>query len=92
MKRQRKQYTTEYKESLVGEYRVSGLSKASFAQKHKINLGTFSNWLTEDFKQRPEAEQELLRRIQELESELQEANWDREVLKKATAFFAKATR
>lgn len=68
------------------------LTWSAFAAKHKLNLGTFSNWLTEDFKQRPKSEQELLRKIKELETELQEAKWGQEVLKKATAFFAKEVK
>jgi len=86
-------YTTEFKTALVAKYRQqSTLSASAFSKKEGVNQKTFNNWVLQDTSSRPVEEQEHLARIAELEKELREARMEREVLKKATAFFAKESR
>lgn len=84
--------TKEFRHELVMAYRAKGGSQTAFAQAHGVNTKTFSSWLKADFDTRPADEQGALQRVAELEKEVRELRWERELLKKATAFFAKESR
>ena len=88
----KKHHTKEFKRELVKVFRAQGGSQVAFAKAHGVNDKTFHRWLQEDFDTRPSGEQSSLVRIAELEAEVRELRWERDVLKKATAFFAKESR
>lgn len=90
--RRRRQFTPEYKAEAVRLWRESGRSVKVVAAELGIGSGSLCRWTQElsgrkpevvDVALSPEEENKRLRkRVRELEME-------REILKKATAFFAK---
>ena len=89
--RKRIKYTDEYKAEAVKLVVEQGYSVSEAARNLGINTNMLGRWkreLTEDQTQRQQAadEKEELRRLRE---EVRRLRMEREILKKATAFFAK---
>ena len=98
MKQNRKKYTPEFKREAVAMVIKQGHSYAEAAQILKINATLLRRWEHEQRingdhafpgkgHQLPELEE-----IARLKRELKRAQTDIEILKKATAYFAKETR
>ena len=94
----RKKYTKEYKLDAIGLVQDQGYSKAEAARSLDINANMLSRWITEHEKdgdkgfrgngvltEEQEQIRELQRRVKRLEME-------KEILKKATVFFAAETK
>jgi len=92
MKRQR--YTPEFRDEATKLVTEHGMSKEAAAKRLSIPSGTLANWLTRLPKQRnavPGAlsSAELEAENKQLRKELAEARMERDILKKATAYFAR---
>ena len=90
-------YTPEFRREAVELIRSSGRSIAEVARSLGVNDGTLGNWVKVDREAReraadPEAlsesEREELRRLRRQVAELE---MDREILRKAAAYFARET-
>lgn len=91
----RKKYTSEFKESAVELYNISGKSKTEVSQELGIHVENLSRWLreTEEGKEKGikvfpgqgNPRDEELNRLRKENFELREAN---EILKKAMGYFA----
>jgi len=95
--RKRKKYTAEFKVEAVRLFRETDKSYAAISQDLGIPASCFSKWVKQaevDAGRGPsgvlttEEKQELAR----LRKEVRELRMEREILKKATAFFAKESR
>lgn len=89
----RRKYTPEYKAEAVELVISSGRSIASVAKDLGINEGTLGNWVNVakkrgDVKEKPLNIDERAR-LKELEEEVRRLKMEREILKKAAAWFAK---
>ena len=95
--RKRKKYTKEFKNDAVKLVIKQGGSAAEVSRNLGIGPGTLQRWVREakDLKEdafpgngklTPEQE-----KIKKLEAEVKRLKMEREILKKATAFFAKET-
>ena len=89
----RKVYTREFKDTAVRLARRDGVSVEKMAGELGIACWTLRRWLKEgDASAAPAqaAEQvDLRHRVRQLESEVRQLRMERDILKKATAFFAK---
>ena len=90
-------FTPEFRREAVGLIRSSGRSIAEVARSLGVNDGTLGNWVKADREAReraadPEAlsesEREELKRLRRQVAELES---DREILRKAAAYFARET-
>lgn len=89
----RRKYTPEYKAEAVELVINSGRSIAEIARDLGINEGTLGNWVNMA-KKRGEIKEKPLdiderARLKELEGENRRLKMEREILKKAAAWFAK---
>ncbi len=87
-----KKYPEEFKREMVRQFHGSGQTQTDYAKKNGLKVKTFSRWVREDWSQRPKEEQDHMARIVELEKQNRELRMEREILKKAAAFFAKESR
>ena len=90
-KRTRKRYTEEFKAEAVRLIVEEGYSISQAARNLDVNANMLGRWkreLTEDaeIRQQVADEKEELKRLRE---EVRQLKMEREILKKATAFFAK---
>ena len=90
-KRTRRKYTEEFKAEAVRLIMEEGYSISQAARNLDINANMLGRWkreLTEDaeIRQQVADEKEELKRLRE---EVRQLKMEREILKKATAFFAK---
>ncbi len=90
-KKTRKKYSEEFKAEAVRLITEEGYSISQAARNLDINANMLGRWkrqLTEDaeIRQQVTDEKEELRRLRE---EVRQLKMEREILKKATAFFAK---
>jgi transposase len=90
-KRTRRKYTEEFKAEAVRLIVKEGYSISQAARNLDINANMLGRWkreLTEDaeIRQQVSDEKEELKRLRE---EVRQLKMEREILKKATAFFAK---
>lgn len=92
-------YTPEFREQAVRLHEVEGLTAPEVARRLSLPVGTLKNWIYAARKgklgevgknQEPltELEMELAR----VKRELAEVKMERDLLKKAAAYFAKASR
>lgn len=97
MSEKRRTYDREYKLAAVKKVVEQGLSFAEVARDLNINDGLLRNWkrafeadgtLAAEVSQDPSVEAELKR----LREENRQLKMERDILKKATAFFAKESR
>lgn len=89
----RRKFTPEYKAEAVELVINSGRPIAEIARDLGINEGTLGNWVNMakkrgEFKEKP-LEVDERARLKELEEENRRLKMEREVLKKAAAWFAK---
>ena len=89
----RRKFTPEFKTEAVELLINSGKPIAEIARDHGISGGTLGNWMKAakkrgDFKEKPLAIDERAR-LKELEEENRRLKMEREILKKAAAWFAK---
>jgi transposase len=90
----RKSYSAEFKLGAIQLVLEKGLKQSQVAQDLGIEAGMLSNWIRSYKKSKAEAfpgngrmtAQE--QRIRDLEAEVRQLKMEREILKKATAFFA----
>lgn len=95
MVKKRNQYTTEFKQDAVGLVTEHGYSYAEAGRSLGVNPNMISRWKREQAAEGADAfpgngrmtpEQQ---RIRELEKQNRRLQMERDILKKATAFFAK---
>jgi len=93
--KQKQHYTAEFKAEAVKMVWEQGLSLERAAQKLGIPKGTLGNWVAKakgsTVPAAPGARSaaELQLEVKQLRKELAEARQERDILKKATAYFAK---
>ncbi len=87
----RPKYSEEYKRAAVEMVLKDGLSQAEACRTLTIGSSTLSKWIKRYKEQTVEipGDSELSRRIRALEAENRLLKMEREILKKAAAFFAK---
>jgi transposase len=94
---QRRQFTAEFKAEAVRQALKPGVSKTKVAQDLQIHSNVLRKWvrLAKGDAQAPraikagESAAELARENQRLQKELARVKMERDILKKATAYFAK---
>lgn len=91
-KRTRREYSPEFKREAVALYRTSGKSRVAIGNEIGVHGSTLGNWIRQDEIDRGEVEglttderEELVR----LRKDNRVLQMERDLLKKATAFFAK---
>lgn len=94
----RKSYTEVFKAEACKLVTVEKYSKSEVCRKLGVSYQTLNDWLirsrpaiTPD-QPLPESAEGLKARIRELEKQLRRAETEREILKKATAYFAKESQ
>ena len=92
-KRIKKEYTTEFRERAVGMVISSDKSTVQIAKDLGINATTLYSWVAKEkavavVNNEPSNEQ-LFDELKRLKKELAEVKEQRDILKKATAYFAK---
>lgn len=98
MTKTRRQFSASFKLEMVKQVKDQGLTIRQVAQEYKLSENCLRTWV-----QRYESEQlgvtlpgkaltPELRRLQELEAENKRLKEDLEILKKASAFFARALK
>ncbi len=93
----RRTFSKEFKRDAVQLVVVEGYSHAAAARAVGVAYGTFRTWYD---KYAPEPEpcgpqatvEQLQAEVKRLRSELRQAELEREILKKATAYFAKESQ
>jgi transposase len=95
----RKVYTPEFKETAVRLASRDGVSVEKVAGELGIACWTLRRWMRQGpaadgvspqtAKSTPDAEADLRRRVRKLEEENRQLRMERDILKKATAFFAR---
>lgn len=92
----RKQYAIEFKDEACKMVTVEGYRPSEAAKKLGVGVGTLENWLKRRGWQAPLAgsgdgdDPVALRvRVKDLEARLRKSEMANEILKKATAYFAK---
>lgn len=94
----RRRFTSEFKAEAVKLVTDQGLTQGEAARRLGISLKSLNHWVGQakagQLKGSPGADKLTpeQRRIKELERELAIAKMERDILKKATAFFAKESK
>ena len=90
-KKQRKDFTDEFKNDAVKLVTEHGYSASEVGRRLGISQSNVSRWVREDRRrhQNPTDNQELEAEVKRLRKENKRLLMEREILKKATAFFAK---
>lgn len=97
MKKTVQQYTPELRAEAVRMVLDQGMTQGTVAQRLSIPKGTIANWVAAAKHGRgpvsgAKTAQELENEIAKLRRELTEVKQERDVLKKATAYFAKESQ
>ena len=94
----RKRYTREFKLDAIGLVREQGYSQAEAARSLGINANMLSRWILEhekdgvnDFRGNGVLTEEQAE-IRELRNQVKRLEMEKEILKKATVFFAAETK
>lgn len=87
----RKVYTQEFRDTAIRLVRQPGVSCEKVANELGIACWTLRRWMKEadTSPARRQQEGDLQRRVRELEAENRTLRMERDILKKATAFFAR---
>ncbi|MEZ4461509.1 MAG: transposase [bacterium] len=85
-------YTEEFKADAVRLIEVQGLSVAQVARDLDVNVNTLHNWLNKTRESQAPEMTEMLRELNRLRKENAVLKEEREILKKAAAFFAKESK
>jgi transposase len=92
MGKARRKYTDAYKAEVVALVTSSGRPVAEIARELGVNEGTLGNWMNMAKKRGEVTEKPLTiddrARLKELEEECRRLRMEREILKKAAAWFA----
>jgi transposase len=92
-------YTPEFREQAVRLHEVDGLTMPEVSRRLSLPIGTLKQWVSASRQgkladvgknQKPLTELEL--ELARVKRELAEVKMEREILKKATAYFAKESR
>jgi len=86
----RKNHTAEFKQEAVRVALTSGLTRKQVAADFGVGFSTLSHWIQQDRKnpEKPTMQTDLEREIAELRKENRLLREERDILKKATVFFA----
>ena len=86
--------TPEFRAEAVRVTRASGLSRKQVAADFGVGFSTLNRWLQQDRKnpETPAAQSDLEREIAELRKENRLLREQRDLLKKATVFFAERSK
>ena len=88
MTKTKKQYTAEYKAEAAKLVHSGERTQAEVARNLGISSSTINKWVNENKEQQPASKEESAK-IKSLEAEIRRLKLEQEILKKATAFFAK---
>jgi transposase len=92
MTKKRKIYTSEFKTQAIALVKEANRSAACVARELGININTLHNWLSLSAKlSKSPVSKESAEEIKRLKKELAQSNMERDILKKAAAYFAKET-
>lgn len=95
-KRIKQEYTTEFRESAVNMVISSEKSTAQVAKDLGIKAGTLYTWVdkakSSNIQVPGKNNEQLFDELKRLKKELAEVKEQRDILKKATAYFAKESR
>jgi len=82
--------TAEFRQEVVRVALTSGLTRKHVAAEFEIGFSTLSKWIQQDRRapEKPTAQSDLEREVAELRKENRLLREERDVLKKATIFFA----
>ena len=85
-----KKHTAEFRQEAVRIAQTSGLTRKQVAADLGVGFSTLSHWIQQDQKnhEKPSAQSDMEREIAELRKENRLLREERDVLKKATIFFA----
>ena len=92
MAKNQKSYTPEFKQQIVDLYNAGGTSYPQLEREYGVNRSTLSNWvkqLSPIKVSEEETETVTLKEYKALQKENQRLKIENEILKKATAIFAK---
>ena len=95
MVEKRKLFTKEFEEEAVRLVRTSGRTKREIAADLGVGLSTLTRWLARgreramDAPDRPPPEEDVAAELKRLRRENEILRQERDILKKATAFFVK---
>jgi len=86
--------TPEFRAEAVRVTRTSGLSRKQVAADFGVGFSTLNRWIQQDRKnpENPTAQSDLEREIAELRKENRLLREERDLLKKATVFFAERSK
>ena len=89
----KKKYTSEFKDQAVSLVREADRPAAEVARELGIKVNTLYSWLGSISSSDAEdsSKDNYLKEIKRLKKELSQANLERDILKKAAAYFAKET-
>ena len=90
MAKNQKSYTPEFKQQIVDLYNAGGTSYPKLEREYGVNRSTISGWVKQ-FSPIKVSEEETvtLKEFKALQKEMQHLKTENEILKKATAIFAK---
>lgn len=90
MAKNQKSYTPEFKQQIVDLYNAGGTSYPQLEREYGVNRSTLSNWVKQLSPIKVSEEQTVtLKEYKALQKENQRLKIENEILKKATAIFAK---
>ena len=90
MAKNQRHYTPEFKQQIVDLYNAGGTSYPQLEREYGINRSTLSSWVKQLSPIKvSEDESVTLKEYRALQKEIQRLKIEKEILKKATAIFAK---
>ena len=90
MAKNQKSYTPEFKQQIVGLYNAGGTSYPKLEREYGVNRSTISGWVKQSSPIKVSEEETVtLKEFKALQKEMQRLKTENEILKKATAIFAK---
>ena len=90
MAKNQRHYTPEFKQQIVDLYNAGGTSYPQLEREYGINRSTLSSWVKQlSTIKVSEDESVTLKEYRALQKEIQRLQIENEILKKATAIFAK---